>query len=327
MYPQKIQLLVKKDFGAVLNDTAEFITRNFAKYSKAFLYFIMPQILVMMGIVTYFMNEFSRFLGGIGTIRTRHAFDIDMLSSSLALGLILIVLFSVVYMIQSLLCYEYVLLYDSKDDPSEITMEGLWQKIRDNILLMATSYLGYFFVVVVFMVINGAFLYFVAKAIPALAVLLGFVLFFVWMYLGISTGMFFIVRLREGLGIFESFLRCFRLIRGHWWRTFGILIIAGIVSSIMQAVIVAPLSILNAVATLHRVVQSPQDPAAMFTPLYGITQAVSMAVGIYFSAILCFANSINYFSMVESTDHVSLQREIENIGKAPDPQYKQEGEY
>ena len=327
MSAKKIQFLKKKDFGAVLNDTVEFTRRNFTKYSKAFLYFIMPQILVMMGIVTYFMNEFSKFLGGIGTIRNRQSFDWEMISSSLALGLILMVLFLIVYMIQSLLCYEYVLLYDSKDDPSEITLEELWQKIRDNIVLMITSYLGYFFVVFVFIAMNGAFLYYVAKAIPALAVLLGFVLFFVWMYLGIPTGMFFIVRLRERLGIFESFRRCFQLIKGNWWRTLGILIIAGIVSSIMQAVIVAPLSILNAVATFHRMVQSSQNPSGMFTPLYGITQAVSMAVGIYFSAILCFTISINYFSLVENTDNISLQKEIENIGKASDPEYKQEGEY
>ena len=327
MPAKKIQLLTKRDFSAILNDKVEFLGRNFIRYSKAFIYFIMPQILLMMAIVTYFIHEFIKVLAGIGSIRTMHTFDIQLISSSLAMVFVLVILFSIVYMMQNLLCYEYIFLYESKDDPSEITMEGLWQNIRDNILFMFTSYLGYLFVALIFAAVNAAFIYAVAMAVPVLGVLLIFGLFLVWIYLGIPISMFFIVRLRERLGIFESFARCFQLVKGNWWRTFGILIIVAISSYIMQAVVVAPLSIINTVASMHRIFQSPQDPTAMFTPLYGITQAVSMAVGVYFSAILCFTISINYYSLVESTDNISLQKEIENIGKTPDPEYKQEGEY
>ena len=65
----------------------------------------------------------------------------------------------------------------------------------------------------------------------------------------------------------------------------------------------------------------------MYTPMYGITQALSMAVGIFFSSIVCVATAINYYSLVESTDNTSLQQEIERIGEKPDPEYRQEGEF
>jgi hypothetical protein len=135
------------------------------------------------------------------------------------------------------------------------------------------------------------------------------------------------IRLREGLGIFASLGRCFTLVRHHWWRTFGILMVMGLAASALHMMVMAPLTAPDIITTFQRLKDHPGDTSSMYTPMYGITQSLSLAVGIFFSSMVCVAIAINYYTLVESTDNTSLIEEIERIGEKPDPEYKQEGEF
>jgi hypothetical protein len=320
---KKIQLLKRRDFSLILNDATEFSTKSFGKYSKAFLYFVMPPLLVLMAVIAYMFNDFSRMIAGM---RMR-AFDMSVLAPVMSFGIIIFILASLVSIVQNLLAYEYILLYEKSEDPSEITVEGLWAMVKQDFVYMMASYLGILLLFVVFMSVSAGAVALLMYASRALGALLIFALFFLWIYMLMPLSNFFMVRLRERRGIIDSVGRCFALARGKWWRTFGLVFIVTLVVSFMQAVAVAPLSITNTVITFHKLSSLKTDPTAIYTPLYALTQSLSIAVSIYLSAIVAFTMGINYFSLVESTDNTSLLDEIQSIGAKTETGYNQEGEY
>ena len=81
---------------------------------------------------------------------------------------------------------------------------------------------------------------------PALAVLGGILIFFavlavIWLVLSYSLA--YVVVVVEGAGPVNALRRSFRLVRGRFWRVFGTLILAAIISGLVAQVAVVPFSI------------------------------------------------------------------------------------
>lgn len=321
---KKVQLLKRRDFGSILNDTFAFLSENMKRYSKAFLYVVMPPLLVLMVVMTFLFNELGV---AMTSLQHMHGFDFQSLSSFFSVYAVMIVLWSVVYLLQSLLIYEYLLLYEAQDESNEITTEALWAAMKADLMQMVGSYLGLIALIVLFFAINVGIVALVMTASKVLGGFLIFALVLAWIYLFLPISNFYMIRLRERLGILESLSRCFTLIRSNWWRTLGVLTIMGMAASALQMVVTAPLSVTDLVTTFQRIKSHSTDMSGMYTPAHSITQAISMAVGLFVSTIVSVATAINYYSLVESTDNTSLLSEIDRIGEKPDPEYKQEGEF
>jgi hypothetical protein len=319
---KKIQLFQRRDFGATLNASAEFITQNFRNYSKAFLYFVMPPLLLLIISVTYL---FIYFAGSYVGPMTSGPDALKRLVTWLPLIIVFSILFSAVYLIQTLLSYEYLISYELKEDPATITTEELWGRIKANMLRLISSYLGLFLIFLTayfFTFLIGFMLFRISGFLGGLFVLAAVI---GWIYMLIPVSLFFMVRLREGLGNYDSLRRCFVITTGHWWRTFGIMLVVAIVAWLMKMMFVAPFSLLNWLLTTHQIGINPSLTQSLW--LAGVIQSLSVAVSLYFSALVCFATGFNYYSLVESMDNTSLLNEIDHIGERPDRDDKQEGEF
>jgi hypothetical protein len=74
----------------------------------------------------------------------------------------------------------------------------------------------------------------------ALAVFLGFFLLIIgaliiWVFLSVAVPSFII----ERTGATASMSRSWKLVSGHWWHTFGVILVAGIIAGIVNGILTA----------------------------------------------------------------------------------------
>jgi hypothetical protein len=91
----------------------------------------------------------------------------------------------------------------------------------------------------------GLLIVLIALAVPGLAVVLIIVAipFAVWLFIMFSLAT--PALMLENAAIVKAFGRSRTLVRGAWWRTFGIQLLAGIIAGIVAAIITVPFSLIN----------------------------------------------------------------------------------
>jgi hypothetical protein len=322
---EKMSLYKRRDFGEVLNESTTFITQNFRIYSKGFLYFVLGPLLLVMIASVYS----SRFGLDPAIAATNPRFYLSHFFGDMLPALLLVLfLVSIVYIIQTVLSYEFLILYEAKDDPSTITVGEMWDSIRANFWRMVGSYLGLILIFLLLYIITAFIvgLIFVVNGVLGFLFLLGALVFWIYLLIPVSS-LFFAVRENEKLGVFDSIRRCYRLASRHWWRTFGLMFVVGLVVWVLKMLFVAPLYLIISLIKAHYINVSFETSIQLTTTLTYIIQALSLAAGLYFSAVANFVSAFNYYSLAENTDNISLLEEINTIGQKPEPENAQEGEF
>ena len=324
---KEIKLYKSKDFNELLNDCTEFIRQSFVVYSKAFLFIVAPPLLLIMLVDVYLVGN---IIGDFKTgFLTGSGFDANIwrkMAKVYAVVLPSALLFMVLIMLQTTLIFNYAVLYENAEDPSQITVADIWERIKDTFGRVLWSYVfltivGFLAALLVMLVFAG-----MTMVLGPLVFLAFFALMGVVIYLAVSYSFYIIVRIKEDVSPMEALGRCNRLIRGHWWRTFGVLFVASIVVFAFRLVLLTPLSAISTVDSLHRVTQ-PSSLSFGSGYMLGITEAVSQALYLYFSAIVSMCVVVLYYSLSEEKDNISLLDEINTIGENTDQTAGQEGEY
>jgi len=75
-----------------------------------------------------------------------------------------------------------------------------------------------------------------AHVAPALAVLAGVALFVVFVWLVVPSGLAVPTFMMEGVKGGRAYRRAFRLVRGNWWRTLGLLLLTGLLSAVVSGI-------------------------------------------------------------------------------------------
>jgi hypothetical protein len=104
------------------------------------------------------------------------------------------------------------------------------------------GFIALFFVLILAWVI-ALFIGLVLLVLPGLAVLCFGV------FLGIRWSMSLAAMMAENIGPIQGFSRSWNLVKGQWWRTFGILLVVGILQSIISFALAALFAIVAAAAT------------------------------------------------------------------------------
>ncbi len=150
-------------------------------------------------------------------------------------------------------------------------------------------------------------------------IIIGFVLLAIpGIYLGIVLSLITLVVVIEGDPLFEAISRCFYLIKGNWWSTFGLLFVMGIIVGLMQLAFNIPLFIINFISAYHQQVPTFD----LTTILSNIFSTIGVAL-IYPLSFIALA--FQYFNLVELKESAGLKMEIEQSANITTE--KQEGEY
>lgn len=286
MHQPQITLYKTRDFGAKMNATIEYIRYNVRPLLKIILLITAPVSLLLASLYSTTLSTFSELAtsqaaGG----ENFSVFDVFGMNYFL---MIVISMLTLTFTISAV--YTYMKLKDEQGVAPAImeVYQKIWPKLpRLMALIIITS---------IFTVIGFFFL-----IIP------GF-------YLMITLSLAIPIYLFEEGGIGKALSKSFKLIKGKWWSTFGLLIITALIASITSYVFAIPLYAVLFGKIFSISQTGAQDPEAVFSILSSWYMAAGMAfmmMGTYITGMIpLIALGFQYFNLSERVDGTGIRNQI-----------------
>lgn len=300
-----------RDFGQKFEATIGFLRRHGGNLYRVLL---MPLLLALVPLVLFaLLFGYSASVPLLGRSPT----DTLLLLVPGLLGLGLLILAAM--MGQYVMVYGFVKCrMHQPDAATPLSAAEVWAEGKRHLLrVIGYGIVGYGVVLGAFMLVLVPVVYAVSR-VASLGVLGVVLVFFVFLLL-LIPGMYLsvIILLLPCVVVFEegdlvtTFRRCLTLIKGKWWSTFGLYMVASMAISMVAGG-------LGVVITLSTTILNLKDPNPSAV-VVGMAVAQAVQLGIYFLLypVLHVLVMFQYFNLVERHDHVSLQWQAELLGQAP----------
>lgn len=281
--PATIEFRRERDFGQVLSATFYFFRRNLKPLSKHLLLIIGPLLIIW---AVY--NAYT--LRALGDDYPTGLFETMMLlTSNFGPMNFLPLLTGLTYIA---LVYGYLILDMDRGFAQFGTGDLLVLVLRHFLQLAVVSVLMFMMLTV------GAFFFLVP-----------------FVYLLVVLSNCYIIMLREDAGIFDAIVRCFQLISGKWWPTFGLLLILWIIYfafSFAVSLLITALTFLVGYNSGSDV--TPTDLRLVWIFLNPLLAYLSYLL----TSIPVMAVAFHYFSLVEQKEKTGLLERIAAIDPGND---------
>ncbi len=276
-----------RDFGTVMNHSFDFIKAEYRRLGKALLIYVLPffiltGILLLLVQTSVVQNLENRFEPGANVFQN---FSWQKIGFGYLLQLLNFTVLSTVI-------FSFINLYLKKNGEFEVAeLKASFLRIGGK-LLIANIAAGLMVIFAsVFLLIPG-------------------------IYLGVVFSLVAPVIVFEDAGLGQALNRSFEVIKGNWWKTFGILFIGGVIIYIFSIILSIPLIISTAARSFHAISNHTQPQ--IFSQGYLIASTIiSMVQTFAWSLVLIFI-SIQYFSLVEEKERPTLQAKIDRLNEEND---------
>ncbi|MCA8831269.1 hypothetical protein [Hymenobacter pini] len=220
-----------------------------------------------------------------------------------------------------LVVYGYIVLQAEPNRTGPVTPTEVWQLVKARFLGLVGSYIGLIALFMVSMMVMGALLGLISVFFGAvlgatwagIVVILG--LYAAMGYVMVTLSLYFVVWLRERRGFFGSIKRCFELIWGKWWSTFGLLVVMFIMLWLILVLVLVALSMVGLPFTELMSGQTTEvSPLVrvLFIAYSGLQTLLTLA----FYPLLMTAISFQYFNLVERHDGEGTRLLLDSLGEA-----------
>lgn len=277
----------ERDFGQVINATFTFLRQHFKPLGRALLFIVGPFALTAAFFSGLHQSRvFSLAAGTPEGIRNMADYSIFQQVTSLhylVSTFFMFLSFSLLY----LTVYAYLVEHMDADEAGPVEVGQVWGRVKEFFL---PGFYGLFGVVVL--------------------VLLGSVLLILpGIYVAVALSLFYIVMVREDLGFLDTAERCFALIKGYWWSTFGLLLVVVLIQGLIGLVFALPTIFIG-------VLQALAVPWGHSQWLLVTTTSLTSIAGIFLYTLSALAVAFQYFNLVEIKDGVGMLEQVDRIGVA-----------
>jgi hypothetical protein len=280
----KIELYRQRDFGQVISTTFDFIRQNFKEIFKALLYICGPVLLLIAIFQNMYLSQYLRFSGDPSD-------PFSALSMYSNPYYYLTILLSVLeYSLMCCVIFGYISLY-SKKGPGNVSFQDVLDVVKRKAGIIILS-----FIVMIIIIIVG-YILLVIPGIYMSVALMGLPMFI----------------LHEELGIGDAISKAFTLIKGHWWQTFGIVIVLSLITYILILLISSPLLIFGGINALHSISSGENAFDAMGTVIQAFT-IIASVLSLFAYLIIYTGIAVQYFSLSEEKFHVGAQQKVSELG-------------
>ncbi|MCX2431710.1 MULTISPECIES: hypothetical protein [unclassified Pedobacter] len=281
---ENIEFKKRRDFGQVINDTFTFMRQNFKPLIKT--YFIFCGLFVLASMSTMLMQQYKT-VNVINTMGTG--------ASSPGLGLygieyFLSIIFSLAsYASMTVAILSYLAIYVQKGNQTPTTEEVwgffkyyFWRVFGSSILLLLMVLVGF-----IFCLVPGFYLFpFVALMFPIMVI--------------------------ENASLSYAFGRSFKLIKDHFWITFGTLIVVWIIIYACMSMIVLP-------TTLFGMIGMFSSKGVHMSLTLTLISTVLQSLCQVFTIVPVITITLMYFNLIEEKENVGLMERISNFGTSEKP--------
>lgn len=314
----RIEIQKIRSFGDVLGDAFKVVFRNYQVFGKALLIYVFP-VFILSSIGIYFLGQ-----DAANAMLSPNYTDPMAMIKSLGLGMALfyigmfLCMFFVFHITGSVL--EAMKITEIDPVPYDLFQEKFSQNFGSNILAYLTTIS---FVIISFLL--GVFLIMPLFSIsPFLGGVAGVGLFVFFMWISTIAQFPMFIENDKKIGPIQAIRNAFTLIKGSWWKTFGMILLMGIIISIIGYIFVMPFQIIS----VSRMVTSGLDGTDPALGSIGALSLIFSLLGsiitytVYFSGI-----GLYYYSMIELKEGGSLFDKINTIGTKEDSFFENEGEF
>ena len=309
-----LELEKARSFGEKINATFEFIRLNFKPLVWSMTVISLPAILIATVSVIMIWEEFMDFFSMVGAGNPEEI-PWDLFNY----GLILTVASLLAFIFVQVTILEYLNIYREKRS-NQITVSEVWDKVKESIV---KTFVISFLLALVFIGVYGIMVLLAVglQDVPFLAVLVIIVSIFVIFYAAVAISIFYNILINENRDIsdFGSILnRCFFLIKGKWWSTFGIIFISSLIVGGLTYLVNIPMFILGMGSFMFDPESiDPNDPSAIFSAM-AILYGVNIFLRFFLQIIPTLAVSFQYFNLVELKEAKGLMSEISQMDSNED---------
>ena len=311
----KIEIYRTRTFTDKLGDTFNFLRENWRTITKYTIYIMLPVSMVLAFFANHFWNGYISLITALNTAGSMD--DEGILSFGLS-SLATLVVGIISYMILITLLFALIRLYTVREQRlANITIDELkpemWFCMKRCMimtlvgLVLVIAFLALVVLMVVLLVsINGA------------VALLGFILLYgvvvaVMLPLTLVPSIYL---LEDNIGVFEAYMKGFRLGFATWGGIFAITFVIGFITGVIQSFTMMPWYILSMVKMVINV-SDKQDGSFFNSFLYDAIQYITCiltCLGYFISCIIeVVAITIQYGHASDKIDGVGVAKNIERF--------------
>ena len=290
-YDDGFQLLKARDFSSIITDTFTYIRLNIKVLGKALLYFVIPLLILLSFFMYLYFQTIFDFMPVEGQDPELYAQEIDSGISSMFGTLSMTLIISLVAI--TALCviiYNHMALTVERGH-GNVEIAELWNRMKQDLWMVALLIISAGFATVLgalFFILPGIFIYVKLSILPA-------------------------AYIHERRGFTDSFSRSWNLTEGHWWFTFGIIIVMNLLVSFISYALTIPIGIIFMFVSLSGVETDPQSLGMSISIVYGLMILIS-----YIFYVLPYTSlGLHYYNLLERKEGTHLQQRIEELGSKP----------
>ena len=275
-----IEFLRTREIGEVLNASMYFIRDHFKPVMRSLIYIAGPVLLV--AVITSSFYLAGEFTAGENPL-------LNSAESNMALFIVSNMLAMLVTVVIIAVMYEYIILC-YENGIREYGVDEVWQGVKKRMMLyiLYSVFNGFItFVGLMFLVVPG-------------------------IYLGVTLSFVYMVAFVEGRSYPDAVSRCFNFVEGHWWNTFGLLLLAYVIYYIVSMLFGLPALIYGAIIGVLVSGGGETDISYVMSFLISFISSLS-----YVAIILpVTATAYQYFNILERKYAPGLSKDIENLKSA-----------
>lgn len=300
MTQNKIEFMRYRDFGQILNSTFEFIRQNFLPLLKSLIFIVGPFLLIT-GILLGFYQK------SVLTI-----FNITSFSQTGIIALLLIILIFLVTQMMLTTVYSFILIYLSKTEFTPISIEEIWDSVKQNFYKVLGLNAVIFFLFLIYLTVFLLIIVAVSGGTSGsgLGIFLFFILFILLVFIMVKMCLAYMIMLYERTGIWASIQRSFYLTKNKWWFSFGLIFVLSLIQSLMGFIFQIPQYIIMVTTMFNSLDGS--GVSGVTEILIMLTSIIAAFQYLLFSLII-IALAFLYFSLVEQKEGKGLIERIESI--------------
>ncbi len=274
---ENVDFIKTRDFGDKLGAPIYFFIQEFKLLSLTILRFAGPWLAITILATSLISNSIYK-----ASISNTEPNEVVILY-----GFLILLFLMIGFLVSIAATHSYISLY-VKEGKGNFTIEDVGNLIKKKI-----------------------FKIFFAGILISLIVVLGFLFFYIpGIYLAIAMSFFSIVIVYEDANIGESISRSFKIIKGHWWETFGLTFVFGLIVGFASYVFIIPIYVIFIVAAIGGK-----------TIGAGSVIVLILFISLYFVAYMFFVSlkqtiiAVQYFSLITNKEGMGLKERIASINK------------
>lgn len=317
---EKIKLFKKRTLGEVIGTAFELLRQNFRLISMAFLFIVMP--LMLLAIIIGAIGLVGFTVRSSGLHKYYDTYFILFLVSYI--GYIITIYF------QSAVLHEVVIAYEHSEHPAQLRVKDIWAYVKNDLGRIVGSFFGMFPLWIVMGIISALMYAVFASFSSSAGGLWIFIAYLINIYISVCMSNYLMLRLRSQYSVITSVTKSITLTFGkwRWWRTLGVAFIMMLIAFSFYSVSLIPFSIVAYMFRTHLVSQLRYDQIQNISfIIMGIAVIYSGVILSYCLNLMLLGTTVNYYSLVEEKEHLGLQFDIAQLGLNLSNHKAKEGEY